>query len=88
MDGHLPYRIKQERAEIIKQVSKEKLDVFLDSNIGFEQEVLIEKHKDKETGLYKGVTRNYIDVLAEKAEYNTLTTLKLVRKEGNKIFAQ
>ena len=88
MDGHLPYRIKQERAEILKQVSKEKLDVFLDSNIGFEQEVLIEKHKDKETGLYKGVTRNYIDVLAEKAEYNTLTTLKLVRKEGNKIFAQ
>lgn len=88
MEGHSPDSIKQERAEIIKQISKEKLDTFLDSNIGFEQEVLIEKHKDKETGLYKGITRNYIDVLIEKAEFNTLATLKLVRKEGNKIYAQ
>lgn len=88
MEGHLPDNIKQERAEIIKQISKEKLDAFLDSNIGFEQEVLIEKHKDKETGLFKGITRNYIDVLIENGEFNTLVKLKLIKKQGCKIYAK
>lgn len=88
MEGHLPDNIKQERAEIIKQISKNKLDMFLESNIGNNFEVLIEKHKDKKTGLYKGITRNYIDILTENGDFNALKTLKLVKKIGTKIYAQ
>jgi len=88
MDGHLPDKIKEERAEIIKKISAEKFADFLESNIGAVREVLIEKHKDKKTGLYKGITRNYINVLLKNGEYNTLKQAKLLRIEGNRIIAE
>jgi len=77
MEGHLPDKIKEERAEIIKKISAEKLQTFLKSNVGTVQEVLIEKHKDKQTGLYKGLTRNYIKVLLNNGEFNTIKNIKL-----------
>ena len=61
MEGHLPDKIKEERAGIIKKISAEKINTFLKSNIGSEQEVLIEKRPAK-NGKFKGVTRNYITV--------------------------
>ena len=87
MEGHLPEGVKEERAEVIKKISAEKLQSFLESNIGTEQEVLIEKHKDK-SGKYKGITRNYINLLLDEGEFNTLKMVKLERIEGNKIFAK
>ena len=77
LQGHLPDEVKEERANIIKQISAEKFEEFLKSNIGSEQEVLIEKHPDKKTGLYKGVTRNYINVLLKEGEFNTLKNVTL-----------
>ena len=79
MEGHLPEKVKENRADIIKKISAKKLYEFLESNIGTEQEVLIEKHKYK-NGKYKGVTRNYINVLLDEGEFNTLKTVTLTRK--------
>ena len=79
MEGHLPEKVKENRADIIKKISAKKLYEFLESNIGTQQEVLIEKHKDK-NGKYKGVTRNYINVLLDEGEFNTLKTVTLTRK--------
>ncbi len=84
MEGHLPDKVKEERAEIIKKISAEKHKIFLKSNVNTEQEVLIEKHKDRQTGLYKGLTRNYINVLLEAGEHNTLQVVKLVKLENDK----
>ena len=72
MNGHLDDKIKEERANIIKQISKDKFKKFIDSNMGCEAEVLVEKKPDKKTGLFKGVTRNYINVLLKDGEFNTL----------------
>ena len=77
LEGHLPDKIKEERANIIKKISAEKFEKFIQSNIGTEQEVLIEKHLDRKTGLYKGVTRNYINVLLKEGEFNTLKNVTL-----------
>ncbi len=88
MEGHLPDKIKEERAGIIKEISAEKLKTFLESNIGSNQEVLIEKHKDKKTGMYKGLTRNYINVLLEEGHFNTIRTAKLLQLSENKIIAK
>lgn len=88
MEGHLPDKIKEERAEIIKKISAEKFQAFLVSNLGTEQEVLVEKHKDKQTGLYKGITRNYINVLLTEGEFNTLRTVKLLEVQNNKMIAK
>ena len=50
----------------------EKFDEFLKSNIGSTQEVLIEKRLDKKTGLFKGVTRNYINEILCTKYHNLL----------------
>lgn len=78
LSGHLPDSVKEERAGIIKKISAEKFGIFLDSNIGSEQEVLIEKRLNKE-GMYKGVTRNYINVVLKEGEFNSLRNVTLTK---------
>ena len=80
MEGHLPEKIKEERAGVIKEISKEKYQAFLDSNIGSEQEVLIEKRPNK-NGKFKGVTRNYINVALQEGDFNTLQNV-IISKEN------
>ena len=80
MEGHLPESIKDERATIIKKISEEKFNDFLKINIDTTQEVLIEKHPDKQTGLYKGLTRNYINVLLKEGSFNTLKKVLLTKE--------
>ncbi len=80
MEGHLPEKIKEERAGVIKEISKEKYQAFLDSNIGSEQEVLIEKRPNK-SGKFKGVTRNYINVVLQEGDFNTLQNV-IISKEN------
>lgn len=79
MEGHLPDKIKDERATIIKKISAEKYQEFLNSNIGHEAEVLIEKRLDK-SGKFKGVTRNYLTILLSDGEFNSLKNV-VVKKD-------
>lgn len=85
LKGHLPDKVKEERANIIKKISAEKFNNFLRANIGSKQEVLIEKRPDSKTGLYKGVTRNYLNVLLESGEFNSLKTVTLKEIQNNKL---
>lgn len=78
MEGHLSESIKEERANVIKKISAEKYKSFLESNIGKDAEVLIEKHLDK-YGKYKGLTRNYITVQLNAGEFNTLKKVQLTQ---------
>ena len=77
MEGHLPDKVKEERADIIKKISAVKYDDFIKHNIGTAQEVLIEKRPDKRTGKFKGVTKNYINVLLDEGEFNTIKKVTL-----------
>lgn len=79
MEGHLSDKIKEDRTNIIKEISKEKYNNFIEQNIGSVQEVLIEKRPDKHSGLFKGVTRNYINVLLKEGEFNTLKNIVLTK---------
>ena len=79
MEGHLPDKIKDERATIIKKISAEKYQEFVNSNIGHEAEVLVEKRLDK-SGKFKGVTRNYLTVLLENSDFNTLQNVIIEEK--------
>lgn len=80
LDGHLPDEIKEKRATIIKQISAEKFEEFVQSNIGHEAEVLIEKRLGRD-GRYKGVTRNYLTVHLDDGDFNTLK--KVVLQKNN-----
>ena len=79
MEGHLSDKIKDERATIIKKISAEKYQEFVNSNIGHEAEVLIEKRLDK-SGKFKGVTRNYLTILLNDGEFNSLKNV-IVKKD-------
>jgi threonylcarbamoyladenosine tRNA methylthiotransferase MtaB len=62
---HLDAKTKEYRAGVIKEISARKHSGFLNKNIDNVQEILLEKRLDKKTGLLKGVSKNYINVLVE-----------------------
>ena len=79
LDNQVDEKTKEKRAEIIKAISKKKLDEFIKKNIGTTREVLIEKHPDKKTGYLKGITRNYLTVLLNSKDESLLNTLALAK---------
>ena len=73
---------KKRRVSIIQEISDRKNNEFLQRNINSENEVIIEKNRDKKTGLLKGVTNNYINVLIDdKDDYKD----KLVKIKINSL---
>ncbi|MBI3599241.1 MAG: tRNA (N(6)-L-threonylcarbamoyladenosine(37)-C(2))-methylthiotransferase MtaB, partial [Nitrospinae bacterium] len=62
-DGQIPEYVKKERNSIIKELGREKSNTFGRSFMGKVCRVLIENTRDKETGLLKGYTDNYIPVI-------------------------
>ena len=84
-------KIKEMRATIVKEISARKLDEFINKNIGTYQEVLIQKHPDKKSGLLKGVTKNYLTVILNSNDeklLNTLAKVKIKKYHDSKIYAE
>lgn len=80
---------KEHRANIIKEISKQKYQEFVYKNIGTVQEVLIEKHSDKQTGLLKGITRNFLTVIINSKDLrlcNTIQQAKIKEYLNSKLY--
>ena len=91
MENQVPDDVKNSRATIIKEISKEKLNKFIEKNLGKTLEVLIEKHPDKHSQNLKGMTRNYLTVQipSDRTDlFNTLQMVKLVKFENSKIYGE
>ncbi len=91
MENQVPDDVKNSRATIIKEISKEKLNNFIEKNLGKTLEVLIEKHPDKHSQNLKGMTRNYLTVQipSDRTDlFNTLQMVKLVKFENGKIYGE
>ena len=91
MENQVPDVVKNSRATIIKEISKEKLNKFIEKNLGKTLEVLIEKHPDKHSQNLKGMTRNYLTVQipSDRTDlFNTLQMVKLVKFENGKIYGE
>ena len=69
---------KKKRVKLVQQVSDEKLSAFFRKNISTENEVIIEKNRDKKSGLLKGITKNYINVVVN-GDDSLKDTLQKVR---------
>lgn len=86
MDNQIPDNIKNQRASIIKNISKNKYDNFIQKNINKTCEILIEKHRDKHTNKLKGITRNYLTIQIDSERedlYNTLQYVKVTDYKNN-----
>lgn len=83
--------VKNRRATIIKEISKQKFKEFVNKNLGRVCEVLIEKHPDKHSGNLKGMTRNYLTVQIvsnRKDLFNTLQQVRLTEYKDGIIFGE
>jgi threonylcarbamoyladenosine tRNA methylthiotransferase MtaB len=60
LPGQIPGNIKRERAGSLRQLAAEKFQAFAESFIGQELEVVVEA--GSRDGLFKGMTRNYLDI--------------------------
>ena len=84
-------KIKEQRADIIKAISKKKHKEFILKNIGRTFDVLVEKHPDKVEKCLKGVTGNYLTVLLNSEDMlytNTIITAKLTEYKNEKIYGE
>lgn len=80
---------KERRATIIKKISAQKFKSFVEKNIGKLREILIEKHPDKNDGMLKGVTRNYLTVHLDSNDLaltNSIRNVKITSFENGKIY--
>ena len=82
MSDQVPIEEKKRRVSLIQQISDDKLNKFLTDNLNRENEVIIEKNRDKKTGLLKGVTKNYITVLIDDSD-NLRDTIQKVKIQNN-----
>ena len=91
LENQVPDKIKNKRANIVKQISKSKYEEFVSKNIGRTCEVLIEKRRDKHTGNLKGITRNYltVQIVSDREDtYNTLQSIKITEVKNGIIFGK
>ena len=91
MPNQVPDNIKQQRADIIKTLSKQKYTGFIMKNIGTTHEILIEKHRDKHTNNLKGRTRNYlpVQIISDSEDiYNSLQNVTLTKFENGNIYGK
>lgn len=78
-DEQIDEKIKEKRATVVKKISSKKLEQFIRKNIGTMREILIEKRPDKNDGMLKGITRNYLTIHLDKNDLELANTIKQVR---------
>ena len=71
--------VKEKRASVVKAISAQKYQEFIEKNIGTVKEVLIEKRPDKNSGKLKGVTRNYLTVHLNSDDLSLCNSVQKVR---------
>jgi threonylcarbamoyladenosine tRNA methylthiotransferase MtaB len=65
LPGKVDERVKKRRSEILRKLGREKRNSFACRFVGKKLSVLIEDNKDKDTGLMKGFSDNYIPIIVE-----------------------
>jgi len=77
--GRVERRIIRERCERLHELGEQKRAAFQNSFTGKDENVLIEKVRDRKTGLLKGHTRNYILAFIDGGDElkNTLARVRL-----------
>lgn len=84
-------QVKEKRSEIIKEISRKKYEEFINKNIGKTCQILIEKHPDKNTGMLKGVSKNYLTVILDSADLNLTNKLcqaEITEYKNGKIYGK
>lgn len=79
MKNQVSEQTKKHRAELFHALAKEKINAFINKNIGTQNRILIEKKPDRKTGFLKGVTPNYLTILTNSKDISLCNTLQNVK---------
>lgn len=90
MVGQVAPAAIHERAAILRSLGQEKRILFYRSFLDRDLEILAETSRDRETGLLKGVSRNYVPVLFEGRDSckRSLVRVKVSSVEGRRVFGE
>lgn len=89
----LPNKIPQEtiysRAKLLRKLSEERYTLFLESAVGLEKDILIERAHRNFPGYWYGHTENYLPVLLSKNKHQpkALVRYRISKRQGNWLFA-
>ncbi|HPC86670.1 MAG TPA: tRNA (N(6)-L-threonylcarbamoyladenosine(37)-C(2))-methylthiotransferase MtaB [Smithellaceae bacterium] len=75
----VPTMVKKERAAAVRALGAKKREAFSRRFLGSVLPVLVEKTRDKHTGLAKGFSHNYLPVLLDKSAVSLVNNLVNVR---------
>lgn len=87
----IPDKIKKERALSLRELSAKKRETFASRFLGRSLLVLVEKSKDKKTGLFKGFSENYIPVLLKNGNNSSVNNIMPViadKYDNGKIYGK
>jgi threonylcarbamoyladenosine tRNA methylthiotransferase MtaB len=86
--GYVPEPVKKQRARILRQLSAEKKRSFYSSYQKRTLPVLVEGKRDRDTGLLKGFSRNYIPVLFDGPDdlIGNEVTVKVTDVKEDKVY--
>lgn len=90
MQNQVEEKTKKERAKILKTVASKKFDTFLNKNIGIIHEIQFNKKIDKKTGKFKGITKNYLNVLvsSENDITNQIKKIRIIEKQNENLIGK
>lgn len=90
MENQLSEEVKKQRNKVLTELAKRKNLKFRKSFVGKTLEILIELARDRKTGLLKGMTDNFIPVLAEGQDEfkNKIVKVIITEVQDEKTFGQ
>lgn len=90
MLDQVPEHIKKMRSEKLKSIASKKHDEFVNAQIGKTYKILVERTRDKKSGMLKGMTDNFLTVHfdGDDSLKNNFVSLRLCRYESGMIFGE
>jgi len=86
-EGQITESVKKERGSLVKKLGEHKSNIFKEGFIGKICNVLIENTRDRETGLLKGYTDNYIPIMLKGGNglMNKIVSVRTTNTSGDAV---
>jgi threonylcarbamoyladenosine tRNA methylthiotransferase MtaB len=90
IEPKVPKTIKKERALVLRNLNAQKKQEYATRFLGEKLNVLVEKDKDKKTGMMKGFSQNYLPFLfsGSSSAINSIVTVQADKYQEGKVYGK
>jgi threonylcarbamoyladenosine tRNA methylthiotransferase MtaB len=88
--GQVPSQVIKARCQTLREIEEKKRQIFYSAFLGKTLKVLVESKKERESGMRKGYSRNYIPILIPAGEehINQELDVEVTEVRGKKVFGK